>query len=206
MKTFVAIIFTLCLCPVANAQCLAYSAAPSRLVASTGVPQLDYDLELEARRLEAIFGVRAVVRYIDDQGAPNAYASPEGVVYLGATLMNAELRDNKGGPTAIIGIEAHEFGHILQMSRGTHLVGKQMELQADFMAGWYLARQFKTRKLNPWQFLYSVYDKGDFNFFDPQHHGTPQERADAMLAGYKNAKLPADQALLAGQRFVTVGQ
>ena len=33
--------------------------------------------------------------------------------------------------------------------------------------------------------LFAIFDKGDFSFGSPRHHGTPKERGKAFLAGYR---------------------
>jgi len=202
MKT-IALILTVWASIFANAQCLTMGQPNAPRVAGTGNRVLDDDLQLEATRLEKAFGVRSEIQFVNDSQSPNAYADPfERTVYLGVHLLKSELGDPQGGPTAIVGIEAHEFAHILQGSHGTRLVGRNAELQADFMAGWYLARQYKRRALKPREFARSLYDKGDWNFYSPGHHGTPQQRVTAMLAGYKSADLSVEQALEKGERYV----
>jgi hypothetical protein len=202
MKT-IALILALCTSIFANGQCLTIGQPNAPKVAGTGNRLLDNDLQIEATRLENTFGIRSEIQFLNDWQSPNAYADPsEGTVYLGVHLLESELGDSQGGPTAIVGIEAHEFAHILQGAHGTRLVGRNLELQADFMAGWYLARQYKHRALKPREFARSLYDKGDWNFYSPGHHGTPRQRVAAMLAGYKSADLSVEQALEKGERFV----
>ena len=47
-------------------------------------------------------------------------------------------------------------------------------------------------------FARSLYGRGDLNFNSPDHHGTPEERVEAMAAGYRLAQQ--------GESFTQVAQ
>jgi hypothetical protein len=131
-----------------NAQCLQNSQTNQlRLYKSTGVAELDQLLNAEKRLLEEFFKVKTELKVLNDEDAPNAFASEEssntfffdGSVYLGYTLMSDELRKRDvEGLSAIRGIMAHEYAHVLQTKLDCKLEGSVRELHADFMAGWYM--------------------------------------------------------------------
>lgn len=188
-----------------------------RARSSTGDHQLDHVLILELRSILKIFGVNPGFRIIDDQEAPNAFAIPRsivkstrGTVLFGINLVRSELENNLGG-FAVAGIAAHECAHIFQFfSRYGQLLaagqrtGKKMELHADFIAGFYLGKD-KIKPVELKAFARSLYGKGDWNFNNPLHHGTPDERVEAMSQGHSLARQTASihEAAEQGANFVS---
>lgn len=83
----------------------------------------------------------------------------------------------------MVGVLAHEFAHVLQYVRGNNLPTKLKELHADFLAGYYLGRK-RLMSGAVERFARALFEMGDFEFWNPNHHGTPQERVQAMSAGY----------------------
>ena len=91
---------------------------------------------------------------------------------------------------------AHEFAHIVQFFSGFYerltkgqQTKKLVELHADFLSGYYIG----LRKMNytsaelvslgrSWESI------GDSSYTDPQHHGTPEERLQAVEQGYRFAR------------------
>lgn len=139
-------------------------------------------------------------RIIDDIGGPNAFAidrtvirGTRGTALFGINLITQELGPKAGG-YAVAGIAAHECAHIFQyfsafgprLTRG-QTTAKAMELHADFLAGFYMGRK-RGSDVNIEVFARSLYEKGDLNFNDPGHHGTPDERVTAMERGYSLAR------------------
>jgi len=187
-----------------HGQCLSRGKAygPGAILHSTGDSELDGDLRSEAARLNQMFRLRAKMHFIDDSASPNAYASPEGVVYLGRTLMLKELTDEENGPSAIMGILAHEWAHIAQITHSGGLPGVVAELHADYLAGYYLGRQKTKRRFDIKGFASSLFAKGDYQVFDPQHHGTPKQRVRAMLAGFQVSELSLPEAYERGLAYV----
>lgn len=77
----------------------------------------------------------------------------------------------------------------------------KLELMADMLTGWYLAEKYRVYDSSTHSFSYPAsnevlaesknlrrvllqfYSIGDFNFNDPDHHGTPSERLDAVMNG-----------------------
>jgi predicted metalloprotease len=121
---------------------------------------------------------------------------------------------SEGPDTAFSAICAHEFGHILQYKHGideTLTEGqptmKKLELHADFLAGYFAG----LRKLEKPNFKAAVYADtqhkfGDFATGSPDHHGTPEERADAIVGGFKaafNERRSLNEAVAVGIRYVS---
>ena len=166
----------------------------------------------------AYFGVRRGFVFIDDTGAPNAYASPDawipekpdGTVMLGVKFL-AEVRQLQQGQTQFYNdnsffIVLHEMAHILQFKRGlAQRADWQMEPHADFLAGWAYARN--SPPAQPWvkeSFELGVrlmFGLGDTAFNDPQHHGQPELRAAMVRAGFDSAALDLDAAFERGRRY-----
>lgn len=85
---------------------------------------------------------------------------------------------------------AHEFAHALQHRNGMFDYwkdGKQPELHADFLAGYYIGKNGSISKDKLVSFADEFFYLGDFDFFESEHHGTPEERRCAFLEGYKIA-------------------
>ncbi len=143
---------------------------------------------------------------------PNAYATParyldpdrDGTVILGLNLMQVEQGHSNWG-AALNGILAHEWAHILQQNTpGLRIMPTPWkELHADFLAGWYMGlRSIELRTPVPIDgFGRSLYGKGDYGFFDPDHHGTPEQRAVMMYEGYDYARNSSERGLDAAVRF-----
>ena len=184
-----------------------------QLFSSTGNPMLDQGMTLEHAILSQTFGVRPGLFMLNDGNQGNAFATtailgnhpyPHGTVVFGMTLMMEEFM--KAGPMggradhAMMGILAHEWGHILQfMNVKARPPGKAMELHADGLAGWYMGmRAMQLAQWNPVDLrttMLSFFGKGDYAFNDPSHHGTPQERVQAFQGGlqavHRGASLPS---------------
>jgi hypothetical protein len=179
----------------------------------SGNQELDRALIAEVRKLDQEFGINPGYRFLRDGNRPNAYATPEtyvegttGTILFGLTLLQNELRTEYGG-AAIAGIAAHEGAHVVQFrSRdlSERLRGptfKLIELHADFLAGYYFSRTGRTEK-SLVTFGESLFSKGDYEFNDRQHHGTPQQRVAAMRAGYGAGSYDLNDALERGVRYV----
>lgn len=111
------------------------------------------------------------------------------------------LRDGKvGGAFAIDAIIAHETAHILQGRMGVGFGSRNTELQADFLAGWHVANYHRIFKSESKEFrikedaIRAFYSRGDYAFNSPQHHGTPEQRSAAFLAGFDTGDVPLEKA------------
>ena len=112
----------------------------------------------------------------------------------------------------IVAICAHEFGHIAQYKYGVHnrLVGlnrrkKRLELHADFLSGYFAGIRTLQRPNYPAAtFGLTQFGFGDY-LDDIEHHGTPDERGAAVVAGYRaghDERLKFGFALESGIRYV----
>jgi predicted metalloprotease len=88
---------------------------------------------------------------------------------------------------------AHEFGHYLQFrSRATFSdpTAVVRELQADCLAGYTMALT-RVRSKDHAGFLERTFELaaalGDNAVYDPDHHGTPEQRVIALKTGYSTA-------------------
>ena len=114
---------------------------------------------------------------------------------MGVRLIQEFLRLPTPNPqTNTLCIQAalvHEWAHIAQFNygvRGSRV--KYTELMADFIAGWYLGYKdaFTGAGSDPTAPMLGMASVGDTNFNSPGHHGTPQERYGAYLAGFNFVK------------------
>jgi predicted metalloprotease len=94
------------------------------------------------------------------------------------------------GQFAVAYVVAHEFGHNIQQESG-QLAGRMQalptELNADCLAGTWAHWDYGQGKMDDAgikQVLDAALAVGDFDFLSPQHHGTPQQRRDALLTGF----------------------
>jgi hypothetical protein len=132
-----------------------------------------------------------------------------GAIAFGISLLDKEVRAAGGyqNVLSVPAIMAHEFAHLLQYRNDSALVGVQFELQADYLAGWYMGRRAKlVASGGSDRVLHSVmktfYDKGDYDFNDPQHHGTPEERMTAISEGFKTSDLLLTDAYARSLQFI----
>jgi hypothetical protein len=125
------------------------------------------------------------------------------------------------GDNMLFAILAHELGHAFQFSRcfdngDTTFLGakgivrplRDIELHADYMAGFSLARsEEKYGKPEDLlrKFSDTILNLGDFNFRPCLHHGTPAERYTMMMKGYIEAqKNPSLVSIEASSLAVTL--
>lgn len=203
------IVITLIVCPVLTmGQCFVSGfGSLGTLYNSTGNAVLDTKFRASKADLESVFGVSTQLFIYDDSSSPNAFAmendgSYDGLVAFGQNLLVARLWNRDKGEAAVAGILAHEFGHVLQMKKGfSGGNSPQKELQADFLAGYYLGhRNYAQSSIQAvGADLYSI---GDYDFGSSTHHGTPAERVNAMLAGYSHRYNSVDDAYDAGLNYI----
>jgi len=156
----------------------------------------------EERLWKSRMGVRASIYLIDVE---NAFAEPNGQVYLGQPLINRMLQ-MRGLEYAFQGggfIVAHEYGHQFQfrIAKEHDLTlgpGPVVELQADTLAGYWVGMRLREQKEGLEAIgqgyeidriyriaLQAAYDVGDFAFNHPSHHGTPNQRYEATKKGFE---------------------
>lgn|SRR5690554_4292954 len=203
MKTFILLILTITYLTQNNLNAQGCYFGSGALLAhnitnTSGNVHFDQINIREYNLLTDVFGVYPDFYYLYDTGAPNAYATPEnfigtnsdGTIMLGFNLIHSECgRSISRTCSSIPIILAHEFGHILDFKYGTGLTGKNKELFADFIAGSYLYyRANMIGRLNIQEVAYSFFEKGEYNFNHPNHHGTPHQRYACLNAGYTLAQ------------------
>jgi uncharacterized protein len=91
-------------------------------------------------------------------------------------------------------VVAHEYAHNIQQELGIDQVNPRygvepLELQADCMAGLWGNSVYKEGLLQPGdvqEAISTAQAAGDFEYGNPQHHGTPEQRRAAWLVGYRS--------------------
>ncbi len=151
----------------------------------------------DAGMMQQYFGVtvRAFVKP-DEEGAAAIVLSGQdartrGNIVLGEVLID-KRKNQRAGLLRLAAVLAHEASHIFQMASGTdaHLLGrcgyekKMVELHADYLAGCYIAHRGQRMAIAPQEVTRLFYELGDDDLTDPEHHGTPPERAHAITQGY----------------------
>lgn len=186
------------------------SGRSSGLIWPSGVPSVDMAFQNEGLALVNVFGVSPRGFFFDDRSAPNAYATgevvhpsgPDGTIVFGLALLQGELARDGGIGLSVPAIMAHEFAHLVQFKRGVEIPTVQMELQADFMAGWYLGLRGRYVYTDVRPAFQAFFQIGDYDFNNPNHHGTPQQRLAAIQAGFSSSNLSFEQAFRRGLEFV----
>jgi predicted metalloprotease len=116
-------------------------------------------------------------------------------VIFGRNLLNRLLKLREAPDVAVAAVVAHEFGHIAQFKNNLKrplLIGqdsvKRLELHADFLAGYFAGRRKLDRPDFPAAvFATTQYAAGDYRPERVSHHGTPEERANAIVKGFEVA-------------------
>jgi predicted metalloprotease len=162
-------------------------------------PQIRYDWVAPGARVLTGCGEPA-----DDRAA--FYCPADDTVYVAqqfaADLYNGVVRGLPGeeagaghaaGDFAVAYVLAHEYAHNLQQELGVFdnrvtPSAEPYELQADCLAGTWANSVYQQGKLEAGD-LEEATDTalavGDFDVGNAQHHGTPTERRDALLAGFR---------------------
>lgn len=178
-----------------------------RFVYTTGNALLDREVAQEVNILQMTYHTNPKVMYFDDTGAPSAKAGQNGTILLGLNLIKQEFLEESGpfGNYSVIGILAHEYAHIKQYEMGLQhkLPVKLMELHADYIAGWHIANRQMLALTDVPQAMKSLYRKEGYNFNQPGHHGTTNERINAFRAGLQIKGLNIMQAMQMGFQYVT---
>jgi hypothetical protein len=175
---------------------MGYNIRTAQTMSSSGDSRLDRALIAELRRIVDIIPVGPGFKYIRDD-APNAFATSatyvpgtRGTCLFGINLIGREMGSSEYGGVAVAGIAAHECAHIFQYfspyyGRLKGATAKHVELHADFLAGYYMGRrrQFASDRIAV--FARSLFNMGDYDYNNPRHHGTPEQRFEAMKRGYE---------------------
>lgn len=171
-----------------------------KIIPKSGDADFDAALALTLFKVSELFEVSPGFAYYDDSEGMNAYASPkvrmngaDGTVLFGTQLFRMLRSQNDNPDLAIAAVCAHEFGHIIQFKhdlfdkvRAGQPTVKRPELQADFFAGYFAgARKRQKPDFPAAVFAATQYRFGDDHVDDSGHHGTSDERASAVIAGFE---------------------
>ena len=178
------------------------------LYGSSGNMMIDQVTQRELLFMQQRFLVYPIFYFYDDRDGKNAIASeqvtnrmaPDGTVIFGKRLFNSEMIKSFGGTTIPI-IIAHEFAHLVDYKYGalTNVSTKKRELFADYLAGMYMyIRITSLGYVDVYAALRSFESLGDTDFGDVDHHGTPEERSDALQAGFEDIKRSTERGVLLG--------
>ena len=188
----------------------------------TGSGDREFDRAL-AQSLEFLsdhFFVLPGFAFFNEPYRANAYACParymgrsDGDVLFGRQLFRKIMSGREHPEIGIVSVCAHEFGHIAQFKYEVYkrLVGvdertKRLELHADFLSGYFAGlRKIQRPDFPAATFAFTHFGFGDYTD-DIDHHGTPDERGAAVVAGYRAAyeeKLKFGYALESVIRYVS---
>ena len=114
---------------------------------------------------------------------------------------------NAVGEFGLAYVVAHEYAHNVQFELGFYELQdprdgvKAFELQADCMAGlWgnavYREGRYDDRDVE--EAISTAQAAGDFDYGNAQHHGTPDERREAWLAGFRTGDPAACRRFVPG--------
>ena len=194
---------------------LAYSSV------ETGSGDRDFDRAL-AETLALLsdrFFVLPGFAFFSEPGSSNAFASStrrmgrsDGDVLFGRKLFREIMSGREHPEIGIVSVCAHEFGHIAQYKFGVYnrLIGsnrrkKRLELHADFLSGYFAGiKRLQHPNYPAATFALTQFGFGDYSE-DTEHHGTPDERGAAVVAGYRagyDERLKFGFALESGIRYV----
>jgi hypothetical protein len=170
------------------------------IISNSGDRNFDFALAQTLAKISRAFGVVPGFAYFDDRYHTNAFATPrvrlnnhDGTVLMGINLFR-QLRNTTGSPdVAVAGVCSHEFGHIVQFKyrlidkvRAGQPTIKRIELQADYFAGYFAGLRKRELPTYPAAVVaLTQHNSGDTYFGDEQHHGTPEERGNAVVRGFE---------------------
>lgn len=177
---------------------------------SSGDPSLDMAIRSEIEHICGVFGLNPVdFAFYDDENQPNAWAkcgcdhsNCSGTVRLGRNLLRKELTERYAGDYAVVGILAHEIAHVLQCRKGWSSNNEVRELHADFLAGYYMAVRSYYTYTNINSFAASLFEKGSYDIFRDDFHGTPEQRVQSMTLGALQANFPLNEAYNLGYQWL----
>jgi len=122
-----------------------------------------------------------------------AYCRADGTIYISETFATHMYAG--GGDFAAAFVVAHEFGHAVQDELGLYdAYGDQLptmafELQADCYAGTWANSTYQQNRLDDGdveEAINAALAVGDFDATNPEHHGTPEQRAGAWETGFQS--------------------
>lgn len=117
----------------------------------------------------------------------------DGTIQFGKNLLNDELWTREFGEHSAIALLAHAYVHIYQCKINTSLKTWKRELQADFLAGYFIGRNSYKLKYDIAIIPFAT-NLFEGEWYNPFYYGTPIERSKAMIDGYHNAQLSLENA------------
>jgi predicted metalloprotease len=141
-------------------------------------------------------------RIVADDGAA-FYCPADDTIYVAQRLAAEFYR--AVGDFGVAYVIAHEYAHNVQQELGRLSANgrtstKPFELQADCMAGLWgnsVYAEGRIDRSDVEEAIRTAYAVGDFDYGNPNHHGTPDERRDAWLTGFRSGD-PRDCTRFAG--------
>ena len=169
-----------------------------RFLPSSQNYQIDQAIFQEANILAQVTGLQPSLAFLDDRNAPNAFASsqdiingqsPFGAVALGVSIIG-QMVGQTNEITSVGAVLVHEWAHIAQFATGVQSRSNTVaptELMADFIAGWYHGFRcaHACQNADPRFAETGLASVGDYNTQSKNHHGTPEQRAQAYRNGYQ---------------------
>jgi uncharacterized protein len=98
------------------------------------------------------------------------------------------------GDAALAYVIGHEYAHGMQTVYGFGAgQGAINELQADCLAGLYMAAtpDIVFDEQDIWEVAALANNIGDYNYWSQQHHGTPEQRVEAVVHGLQSSDYSA---------------
>ncbi|HYM20294.1 MAG TPA: hypothetical protein VEW28_04735 [Candidatus Kapabacteria bacterium] len=195
-----------------RAQCWDPSRSYVRAIyPSSGNREIDLLIAKEAPQFNKYLNVVCNIFYIDDGSSYNAYASQnvtdnmvqDGTVYLGEHLLREKLWKMSKAKIAVVALLAHEYAHVLQSKTGYGLKGRQQELHADLITGYYLGKRGLLSSSEIPSFADSLFflmvSQG---FFSTEAHGDAEERKAALIEGFRMRRENFGTAYSQGLLFI----
>jgi hypothetical protein len=191
------------------------------LILKSGDPEFDYALAQTLSRLADTFQVLPGFTFYRDDAAPNARATAvkrmaraDGTIFFGLRYLKRLLARPECPDAIVAEVCAHEFAHIAQYKHGLRdalLAGqptsRRLELHADFLAGYFAGvRKLERADYPAAVFAAAAHTAGDYNIGGKSHHGTPDERAAAVVRGFEAAyreRRAFPDAIRAGVTYVS---
>ncbi len=162
---------------------------------SSGVEEIDQLVYKEVGNLETFFGFDVHFLFQQEFSGVNArfYYQCEygctGTVALGINYLTSLFkRYNEKAFYLFQFALAHEFAHGAQKLGFWNEGYKRPELHADFLAGFYIGKNYNYSEELLNSFLAEARYLADNKIYSEEHHGLPVERECAFLEGYYFAK------------------
>lgn len=177
-----------------------YVTGQEEIIHKSGDSVFDAALARTLAHIAKVFEVLPGFAYYEDDEAHNAYATSavrlvnaDGTVLFGTNLLKTIMRAKEAPDVAVTAVCAHEFGHVLQFKLGLDKrIGagqptvKRVELQADYLAGYYAGLRKRSNPNYPAAVVaLTQFNQGDHRTTSESHHGTPQERGQAVSVGFE---------------------